>query len=178
MSFADSSRRPSVVLTGSRPEVARCDTIEVGKAVVRAGSKIEACNQIEQALVGAIRDRDRQGFLVKSFDVAADEVTQQPACSPLLGFVRAQSCEFLLEDPEGPQAVVLLQKPRMQVVHVSLFQIMEEATDLYSRPRLCSRVNFAFLRRGLRSPPLTIATDWALAIKSAPAASIRKRNVT
>jgi hypothetical protein len=28
----------------------------------------------------------------------------------------------LLEDLEGPQAVVLLQKPRMQVVHVSLFE--------------------------------------------------------
>jgi hypothetical protein len=28
----------------------------------------------------------------------------------------------LLEDPEGPQPVVLLQKPRMQVVHVSLFK--------------------------------------------------------
>jgi hypothetical protein len=65
----------------------------------------------------------------------------------------------LLEDPEGPQAVVLLQKPRMQVVHVSLFKIMEEATDLYSRPRLCSIENFAFLRRGLRSPPLTIGAD-------------------
>jgi hypothetical protein len=40
----------------------------------------------------------------------------------LLGLVPAQSCEFLLEDLEGPQAVVLLQKPRMQVVHVSLFE--------------------------------------------------------
>jgi hypothetical protein len=104
------------------PKVARCNTIEVGKAVVRAGSKIEACDQVEQALIGAIRDSDRQRFLVKSFDIAADEVTQQPAYRPLLGLVRAQSCEFLLEDPEGPQAVVLLQKPRMQVVHVSLFK--------------------------------------------------------
>jgi hypothetical protein len=104
------------------PEVARCNTIEVGEAVVRAGSKIEACDQVEQALMGAIRDRDRQRFLVKSFDIAADEVTQQPAQGPLLGLVPAQSCEFLLEDLEGPQAVVLLQKPRMQVVHVSLFE--------------------------------------------------------
>jgi hypothetical protein len=58
--------------TRSMPEVARCDTIEVGETVVRAGSKIEACDEVEQALMGAIRDRDRQRFIVKSFDVAAD----------------------------------------------------------------------------------------------------------
>jgi hypothetical protein len=104
------------------PEVAGCNTIEVGKAVVSTGSKIEACDQVQQALIGAICGRDRQRFLVKSFDVAADEVTQQPAQGPLLGLVLAQSCEFLLEYLEGPQAVVLLRKPRMQVVHVSLFE--------------------------------------------------------
>jgi hypothetical protein len=104
------------------PEVARCDTIEVGEAVVRAGSKIKACDQVKQTLKGAIRDRDRQRFLVKSFDIAADEIRQQPAQGPLLGLVPAQSCEFLLEDPEGPQAVMLLRKPRIQVVHVSLFE--------------------------------------------------------
>jgi hypothetical protein len=104
------------------PEIARCNTIEVGEAVVGAGSKIEACDQVEQTLKGAIRDRDRQRFLVKSFDIAADEVSQQPAQGPLLGLVPAQSYEFLLEGLEGPQAVVLLQKPRMQVVHVSLFE--------------------------------------------------------
>ena len=82
----------------------------------RAGSKIEACDQVEQTLKGAIRDRQR--FLVKSFDIAADEVSQQPAQGPLPGLVPAQSCEFLLEDP---QAVVLPRKPRMQVAHVSLF---------------------------------------------------------
>jgi hypothetical protein len=95
------------------PEVARCNTIEVGEPVLRADSKIEACDQGEQTLKGAIRDRDRQRFLVKSFDIAADEVSQQPAQGPLLGFVPAQSCESLLEDLEGPQAVVLLRKPRM-----------------------------------------------------------------
>jgi hypothetical protein len=103
-------------------EVARCNTIEVGEAVVRAGSKIEACDQVEQTLKGAIRDRDRQRFVVKGFDIAADKVSQQPAQSPLLGLVPAQSCEFLLEDLVGPQAVVLLRKPRIQVVHVSLFK--------------------------------------------------------
>ena|ERR1700681_178942 len=95
------------------PEVARCNTIEVGEPVLRAGPKIEACDQVEQTLKGAISDRDRQRFLVKSFDIAADEVSQQPAQGPLLGLVPAQSCKFLLEDSEGPQAVVLLRKPRM-----------------------------------------------------------------
>jgi hypothetical protein len=71
------------------PKVARCNAIEVGEAVVRAGSEIEACDKIEQALMGAIRDHDRQRLLVKSFDIAADEVTQQPAQGPLLGLVAA-----------------------------------------------------------------------------------------
>jgi hypothetical protein len=104
------------------PEIARCNTIEVGEAVVRAGSKIEACDQVQQALIGVICGCNGQRFLVKSFDIAADNATQQPAQGPLLGLAPAQSCEFLLEDLEGPQAVVLLQKPRMQVVHVSLFK--------------------------------------------------------
>ena len=67
------------------PEVARGNTIEVSEAVVRPGSKIEACDQVKQALIGAIRDRDRQRFLVKSFDIAADDVSQQPTQGPLLG---------------------------------------------------------------------------------------------
>jgi hypothetical protein len=104
------------------PEVARCNTIEVGELVLRAGSKIEACDQVEQTLKDAIRDRDRQRFLVKGFDIAADEVSQQPAQGPLPGLVPAQGCEFLLEGVEGPQAVMLLRKPRVQVVHVSLFK--------------------------------------------------------
>jgi hypothetical protein len=95
------------------PEVARCNTIEVGEAVVRAGSKIEACDEVEQALIGAIRGSDRHRFLVKSFDIAADEVTQQPAQGLLPGLVRAQSCEFLLEGVESPQAMMLLRKPRV-----------------------------------------------------------------
>jgi hypothetical protein len=104
------------------PEVARRNTIEVGEPVLRAGSKIEACDHVEQTLKGAIRDRDRQRFLVKSFDIAADQRAQQPAQSPLPGLVPAQGCEFLLEGVEGPQAVMLLRKPSVQVVHVSLFK--------------------------------------------------------
>src|ERR1700730_17036680 len=104
------------------PEVARCNTIEVGEPVLRAGSKIEACDQVEQTLKGAIRDRDRQRFLVKSFDIAADEGSKQPAQGPLLRLVPPKSCDFLLKYLEGPKAVVLLRKPRMHVVHVSLFE--------------------------------------------------------
>jgi hypothetical protein len=40
------------------PEVARCNTVEVSEPVLRAGSKIEACDQVEQTFKGAIRDRD------------------------------------------------------------------------------------------------------------------------
>jgi hypothetical protein len=38
-------------------------------------------------LMGAIRDRDRQRFLVKSFAIAADQRAQQPAQGPLPGLV-------------------------------------------------------------------------------------------
>jgi hypothetical protein len=46
------------------PEVACCNTIEVGEAVIRAGSKIEACDQVEQTLVrqilGSARGAERE----------------------------------------------------------------------------------------------------------------------
>jgi hypothetical protein len=77
--------------TASMPELARCNTMEVGEPVLRAGSKIEGCDQVEQTLKGAIRDRGRHRFLVKSSDIAADEVRQQPAQGPLLGLVPARS---------------------------------------------------------------------------------------
>jgi hypothetical protein len=99
--------------TRSMPEIARRNTIKIGEAVVRAGSKIEARDQVEQASVGAICGSDRQRFLVKSFDIAADEGTQQPAQRPLLGIVAAQRYEFLLEGLEGSQAMMLLRKPRV-----------------------------------------------------------------
>jgi hypothetical protein len=110
------------------PEVARGNAIEIGETVVRAGSKIEARDQVEQALMGAICNRDRQRFLVESFDVAGDQRAKQPAQGPLSGVVPAQGCEFLLESQlllegiEGPQAMMLLRKPCVQVVHVSLFK--------------------------------------------------------
>ena len=61
------------------PEVARCNTIEVGEPVLSAGSKIEACDQVEQSLIGAIRDRDRQRFLVKKLRCSRRLRAQQPA---------------------------------------------------------------------------------------------------
>jgi hypothetical protein len=63
-------------------------------------------------LKSPICSRDGQRFLVKSFDIATDEVSQQPAQGPVLGHVPAQSCEFLLKDLEGPQAMVLPRKPQ------------------------------------------------------------------
>jgi hypothetical protein len=104
------------------PEATRCNAIEVSQPVLCAGSKIEARDQVEQLLMGAIRDRDRQRLLVKSFDIAADQRAQQSAQGPLPGLVPAQGREFLLEGVEGPQAVMLLRKPRIQVVHISLFK--------------------------------------------------------
>jgi hypothetical protein len=99
-----------------------CNTIEVGESMLRASSKIEACDQVDQTLIGAIRDRHRQRLLVKRFDIAADEESQQPAQRLLLGYAPAQKSRAFAGSPEGPQGVVLLRKSRMQVVHVSLFE--------------------------------------------------------
>ena len=137
------------------PEVARCNTIEIGEAVVRAGLKIEACDQIEQALIGAIRERDRQRFFVKSFDVAADYRAQQSEQGPLPGLVPAQSCEFLLENVDAAA------KARGTSCSCQPLQIIEEATDLYGRPRLRSMVIFASLGCWLCSYPLTAGADCA-----------------
>ena len=67
------------------PEAARCNAIEVSQPILCTGSRIEARDQVEQPLMDAIRDRNRQRFLVKSFDIAADDVSQQPTQGPLLG---------------------------------------------------------------------------------------------
>jgi hypothetical protein len=83
------------------PEIARCNTIEIGQPLLRASSQIEACHQFEQPMISAIRDRDRQWFLVERFDMATDEAAQQSAQCPLLRLVLAQRSEFLLKDFEG-----------------------------------------------------------------------------
>jgi hypothetical protein len=46
------------------PKAARRNTIEVGQPVLRTGSKMEARDQFEQALIGAIRNRDRQKVVI------------------------------------------------------------------------------------------------------------------
>jgi hypothetical protein len=58
--------------------------------------------------------------------------SRRPAQAALPGGMPAERFEFLLEDPEGSQIVVLFGKPRVQVVHMSSFEEEEEATGLYS----------------------------------------------
>ena len=88
------------------PQLARHDAIEVGEPVVRASSKIEACDQVEQALLGTTRDSQR--FLVKSIDIAADEVTRQSVASPFLRLVAGQVLDFSLEYLEDPRSLETL----------------------------------------------------------------------
>jgi hypothetical protein len=102
-------------------QVERCDAIDVGEATVGIGPEVEAANQFEQTLIGVVRDIDGQGFFVEGFDVAIDEIAQQPAQGLLSGLVPHQRVEFLLEVSEGSQAMVLLREPCMQIVHISLF---------------------------------------------------------
>jgi len=75
--------------------------------------EIRAGHGIEQTSVRAVRDSDGQGFLI---EVATDDALQQPAHGALPGVAVAEIVQFLLKNAEGPQAVVLFRKPRMQVV--------------------------------------------------------------
>src|ERR1700756_2360670 len=103
-------------------QVARCNTIDVGKTPSRGRLWVETCQQREQALMGAVRNRDRQRLFIERLDVAADETTQQPVQAALLGLVPAQAFQFLLQVPKGPQAVMLVREPRIKIVHFSLFK--------------------------------------------------------
>jgi hypothetical protein len=88
------------------PEVARCNTIEVGEPVLSAGSKIETCDQVEQTLKGAIRDRDRQRFLVKSFDIPKPFATlSSPRICRQLGRDSASS-QRGFEMPPLPETII------------------------------------------------------------------------
>ena len=103
------------------PQIQRRHAVDVGQPPVGACAKIQAGHEVEQALVGAVRDRNRQGLFIEGIDVAADDPIEQLAQSALLGVAVAQIIEFLLKGAECPQAVVLLRKPNMQIVHNSLF---------------------------------------------------------
>jgi hypothetical protein len=107
-------------------EIAVRNTIDVGQAAVRIPLKIKTGQEVEQTLMSAVGDRHRQGFFVERLDIAADETSQQPIQSPLVGLVPAQIFKFLLKDLEGPQPVVLLREPGVQLIHVSLFKIQKK----------------------------------------------------
>ena len=60
----------------------------------------------------AVGDGDGQRRLVISVDMIADNRTQEQANRPLPGIAGADFVKLLLESAEGPQAVVLVRKPR------------------------------------------------------------------
>src|SRR6266567_8204942 len=106
----------------SLPELAGRHAVDVGEPAVGIAAEIEACNQRQQAMIGAVGDLDRQRGLVKGLDIAADKVAEETAEAALGGVVPAERFELLLKNPEGPQTVVLFGKPRVQVVHMSSFE--------------------------------------------------------
>jgi hypothetical protein len=124
-------------------QVVRRHAIDVGQATIGIGLKVEASNQVKQTLIGAVCDVDGQRFFVEGFDIAIDEVAQQPAQSLLPGLVPHQRVEFLLEASEGPQAMVLLREPCMQVVHISLFMLRKKL-PAYTRGPLFAPRQFFF----------------------------------
>jgi hypothetical protein len=130
-------------------QIARGHAVDVGQTPGGVGMRLETCQELEQLLVGAVRDSDRQRLFIKSLDVAADKLTQQPVQAALFGLVPAQAVEFLLEVPEGSQPVMLLRKPGMKIVHVSLFKAREEATGVYLRHARRTNAILSSLRRQL-----------------------------
>jgi hypothetical protein len=103
-------------------QVACCNAIDVGKTSSRVRLWVETGQQLNQALMGAVCNRDRQRLFIERLDVAADETAQQPVQAALLGLVLAQAFQFLLEVPEGSQAVMLVREPRIKIVHFGLFK--------------------------------------------------------
>ena len=76
--------------------------------------------------MGAVCNLDGERFFIESRDVAIGKIAQQPIQPALLGFGLAQAFEFLLKGLERSQPVVLLRKPSMQLVHVSLFECQKK----------------------------------------------------
>ena len=94
-------------------QIQRGDTVDIGQPSVGISVEVQAGHRIEQTTVGVVGDRDRQRFLIEGIDVATDDTLQQPAHGALPGVAGAEIIQFLLKGAEGPQAVVLLRKPRM-----------------------------------------------------------------
>ena len=92
-------------------QIARCNPIDVGEPSVRVCPQIETTKQFQQSIVGAVRDRYRQGLFIESLYIATDKVAQQPIQAPMAGLFGAQVFKFLLESPEGSQPVMLVRKP-------------------------------------------------------------------
>jgi len=105
----------------SVPEFALGNPVDIGKPAIRITREVDALNQCQQAVIGAVGDLDRERGLVKSLDIVADKAAQQAAQAALGGIIPSERLDLLLKVPEGPQTVVLLGKRRVQVVHVSLF---------------------------------------------------------
>ena len=130
---------PATVPPRSMPEAARCNAIEVSQRVLCSGSKIEARDQIEQPLMGAIRDRDRQRFLVKRYSrrpkssaTGTRPVAQARPCSKSRvfagGYGKSASRDAAAKATHANRSCQPL-------------QITEEAIDSYSRPRFRATVN-------------------------------------
>jgi hypothetical protein len=82
-----------------------------------------------------------------------------------------KGCEFLLEGMKGAQAVMLLRKPRVQVVHVSLFK-SEKKQPIYTvgqafapwRISHCCVAGYA----AIRSPWLQIPNPLGRLLRGSP----------
>ena len=106
----------------SLPQLAGRHAVDVGEAARGVSVQIEAFDQRQQAPIGDFGNVDRQRRLVKGLDVAADDTAEQAAQAALGGIAPAECLELVLKGLEGPQAVVLLRKPCVQIVHMSSFE--------------------------------------------------------
>jgi hypothetical protein len=103
-------------------QIAVGDAVEVGETALRWRGEINTRQKLGQAPMCALGLSGRQRRLVIDIDIGRHEMVKQLAQRAVLGRTTAEIEELLLEGAEGMQAVVLLFKPRAEIVHVSLFK--------------------------------------------------------
>jgi hypothetical protein len=135
--------------------------VDVGKPPIRRRLEIKARQQLEQVIMGVVRDRDWERLFIERLDITGDETAQQPVQAALFRLVPAQAFKFLLEGFEGPQPMMLLRKPGIKIVHVSLFK-REKKLWMYSLGRRVAqmRIWHPCVAQSCREPSIRRDAPW------------------
>src|SRR5262245_10365018 len=67
----------NVARFSSMQQIARSDAVDVGKAAICIGVKVEASDEVKQPAIGAVRNRHRQRRFIENVDVGSDQTAEQ-----------------------------------------------------------------------------------------------------